>query len=227
MLKDKTIIVETVSFEDDQIYCVLLDSQRYVVVKSIIDALGLDYSSALKRLKNDRVLKDKYIVETIQLPLEPSKEGAEWFGQTTKTTPTHQKTVPEWSETNRNQGRKMVLLRFDYIQGWLFKIPINKVKGNIQDKLGLYQEKCFQVLENYFNGSLHKIMKNRAFVVQIDLELERLRLRKQKLEAWKRKLKEMSQKEFDSFLDYKQMVGQIHFDGSEPAELVEWISDKK
>ena len=47
--------------------------------------------------------------------------------------------------------QSMVCLPFDYLNGWLFKVPANRYKGERREKLIKYQKECYQALSGYFN----------------------------------------------------------------------------
>jgi len=53
---------EIVKFNSTKIVCPIINGEPYVLVKSIIDGIGLNYNSALENLKNNERLKN-YIAE--------------------------------------------------------------------------------------------------------------------------------------------------------------------
>ncbi len=44
----------------------------------------------------------------------------------------------------------MVFLDYDFLNGWLFKVQINRVKEEFKPALILYQKECFKALRDYF-----------------------------------------------------------------------------
>jgi len=47
--------------------------------------------------------------------------------------------------------RKMLCLPIEYLNGWLFKIDISRYKGELRERLILYQKRCYIVLFEHFN----------------------------------------------------------------------------
>lgn len=55
----------------------------------------------------------------------------------------------------------------DKLNGWLFSINPNKVKPEVREKLIIYKNECFRVLDDYFN-------KGAAFKPEVKAELENI-----------------------------------------------------
>lgn len=54
--------------------------------------------------------------------------------------------------TTGSDGKQyeMVCLPIEYLNGWLFKIPVSRYQGERREKLIRYQKECYRVLYNHF-----------------------------------------------------------------------------
>jgi hypothetical protein len=51
---------------------------------------------------------------------------------------------------SNSRNRETFCLKLDQLQGWLFTINANKIRADLRDKLHLYQQECFKVLNEYW-----------------------------------------------------------------------------
>lgn len=47
---------------------------------------------------------------------------------------------------------EMVCLPLDYLNGWLFKVPVSRYTGEKREIIGKYQRECYKVLFRYFHS---------------------------------------------------------------------------
>lgn len=112
------------------------DGTYWVSIKSICEAIGVDHSAQVKRIKRDPILGSKWSKQTIQIP--------------------------------DNQPRNMVCVAEKFIYGWLFSIQSDN------PDLIEYKWKCYELLYDYFQGSItyrNQILKEKSFE---QLEIERI-----------------------------------------------------
>jgi hypothetical protein len=115
---------ELVKFNQTELVCPIINGEPHIVVKSIIDDCRLNYDSAVEGLKNNPRL---------------SLYLAEWQGVT--------ENMP-----GLNKGRKYYCLPVRKVAAWLYSVNLNKVNAEAKPMLTKYQEKCDDVLFNYFFG---------------------------------------------------------------------------
>ncbi len=109
-----------VPFYGNEIVAVEKDGKKYVAMKPIAEALGLDWSGQLGLIKNDVVLSSTMVVTSIV--------------------------------ADDGKMREMVCLPLEYLNGWLFKIPASRYKGNRRKAIELYQCECYHALHNYWHN---------------------------------------------------------------------------
>lgn len=119
-----------------------------------------------------------------------------------------------------NQGRNMVCLPIQLLNGWLFSIQSSKVKTEAQPKLMLYKKECYAVLENHFFGGI-------SIRTQARREAE---LRKELKEAnknvnyWMAKQKDLKR---SIELLSKHRLEQLGFEFTEIGEIPEALQGKQ
>ena len=130
-MSDKQLAVieqREVEFYDDQITAVRVeDGTVYVPIRPICDLLGIDRRGQQQRIDRDPVLSE--LAQSITVVLSGGV------------------TPP--------QGRSMVCLPLDHLNGWLFGINANRVKAEVRDSVIRYQKECYRVLfEAFQSGEL-------------------------------------------------------------------------
>ena len=117
-----------VLFYDDEITAVLMqlqdEQQVYIPLRPICEYLGLDWSAQTRRIRRDPVLSKwaTFVAITATNPEEAQKGG------------------------NPN----MLCLPLDYLNGFLFGVSATRVRPELQERVILYQERCYKVLSEAF-----------------------------------------------------------------------------
>jgi ferritin-like metal-binding protein YciE len=117
-----------VLFYDDEITAVLVqlqdEQQVYIPLRPICEYLGLDWSAQTRRIRRDPVLSKwaTFVAITATNPEEAQKGG------------------------NPN----MLCLPLDYLNGFLFGVSATRVRPELQERVILYQERCYKVLSEAF-----------------------------------------------------------------------------
>lgn len=96
----------------------------FVALRPICDALNVVYTGQLKRIKNDVILGPALYKCTMQAPSFSEKSEPVF------------------------QRREMLCLPEKYIYGWIFSINSDK------EELIKYKQKCYDLLYEYFHGSI-------------------------------------------------------------------------
>ena len=129
MTDDKTLVPKTIRFYDDELQAVQLEGgEIFVPVRRLCDNLGLDWSGQRQRINRHEVLHGA-IKSVVVIPTQSAKP----------------RTRPE---------QEMLCLPLDMIPGWLFGIPVGRVKEETRPKLLRYQRECFRVLWDAFKGDV-------------------------------------------------------------------------
>ncbi len=130
-MSDKALIPvdqRQVLFYDDEITAVAVEQegerQVYVPLRPICDYLGLDWSAQSRRVRRDPVLRKRveFVAITATNPQQAAKGG------------------------NPN----MLCLPLDYLNGFLFGISATRVRKELQERVILYQDRCYKVLAEAF-----------------------------------------------------------------------------
>jgi hypothetical protein len=130
-MADKALVPveqKQVLFYDDEITAVLVqmddEQQVYIPLRPICEYLGLDWSAQTRRIRRDPVLSKwaTFVAITATNPEEAQKGG------------------------NPN----MLCLPLDYLNGFLFGVSASRVKADLQERVILYQERCYKVLTEAF-----------------------------------------------------------------------------
>lgn len=117
-----------VLFYEDEITAVVVEQagerQIFVPLRPICDYLGLDWSAQSRRIHRDPVLSKHARFVAI-------------------------------TATNRKQAEKggnpnMLCLPLDYLNGFLFGISAPRVRPELQERVILYQDRCYKVLAEAF-----------------------------------------------------------------------------
>ncbi len=118
-----------VEFYGDELTAVLVniqsESQIYVPVKPISDALGLDWSAQYRRIQRDQVLSEvSHLIAITAIKPERGRPDS-------------------------------LCLPLKFVPGWLFGIQAGRVKEELRDKVLRYQRECYDVLaEAFIEGRL-------------------------------------------------------------------------
>jgi hypothetical protein len=116
-----------VQFYDDRIVAVSVDvagrRQVYVPLRPIVEALGLNWSGQLQRLRRDSVLNE---VSRFVCVTHTDSTGGD----------------PE-----------VVAIPIEFLNGWLFGVSASRVKEELREKVLRYQKECYRILWQTFNGS--------------------------------------------------------------------------
>jgi hypothetical protein len=155
MSDDKQLSVveqRDVNFYDDQIIAVRVeDGTVYVPIRPICDLIGVNRQGQQERINRDPILSDACRTLTI---------------------------VDGYGSVTPPQGRAMLCLPLDYLNGWLFGINANRVKDNVRESVLRYQRECYRVLFDAFqSGELSIDSNDIDDIAKIDPEaVEALRI---------------------------------------------------
>ena len=99
--------------------------------------------------------QDLYVVEFDGEPYTPMKPivegmGMDWMGQYTKLKHRFAKGIEEISIPTSGGSQKMICLALRKLAAWLNTISPNKVRPEIRDRVIQYQERCDDVLYEYW-----------------------------------------------------------------------------
>lgn len=122
---------EIVKFNNTKIVCPIINDEPYVIAKSIIDGIGLSYNSAIENLKSNERLKS-YLTEW-------SVRFLNFDDQTLR-------------ELGLNGYNFYTVLPVRKVAAWLYSIQVSKVKEPAKSILIKFQDRCDDVLFQYFFG---------------------------------------------------------------------------
>jgi hypothetical protein len=116
-----------VNFYGDEIQSIVDENQKvYIPLKRISENIGLDWKNEYRRINSDVCLNLSIVNFTIDVK----------------------------DTTGRVRAVEMICLPMDMINGYLFGVPITKrTKPNIREKLILYKNECYKVLNSHFNSN--------------------------------------------------------------------------
>jgi hypothetical protein len=143
MMSDKKSLVpieqRTVDFYGDEILAVRgQDGEVYVPIRPICDLIGVTWPSQRNRINRDAVLSEEAINISVFVTNTQGEQG---------------------------QRREMICLPLRYINGFLFGLTVSRVKEEYQERLKLYQRKCYEVLyEAFQEGRLTQEPEFRALL---------------------------------------------------------------
>lgn len=108
---------------------------------------------------------------TVYVPLRPICDylGLNWAGQRQRT---HRDIILEEVSCecvihSQGQGRAMLCLPLDYLNGWLFGINASRVKPEVQENLLTYQRECYRVLADAFLAPDRALSSSTATLLQV------------------------------------------------------------
>ncbi len=134
---------QIVKFNGAELVCPIINGEPYVVMKCIFDDLKMHTKRATGNLKNH---------------------------------PRFGSRVAEWRPVKSNFGlsnkHKYPCLPFRKIGGWLYSININQVGEEVKPVLTIYQEKCDDVLFEYFYGGSKNIVSYSEKALPLSSEIE-------------------------------------------------------
>ena len=94
---------------------------------------------------------------SVYVPIRPLCDylGLNWSGQRQRI---HRDTIldevsRECVIHSQGQGRSMLCLPLDYLNGWLFGVNARRVNADIRDSLLRYRRECYRVLSDAFQGT--------------------------------------------------------------------------
>ena len=122
---------EIVKFNQKEMVCPIIAGEPFVIVKSIIDGIGLNYDTAMANLKSNEKLK-RYL--------------AEWHVISEKYNDITCRSL------GLNYGYIYTALPVRKVAAWLYTIQTAKVKEPAKSLLLKFQEKCDDVLFQHFFG---------------------------------------------------------------------------
>ena len=121
----KAVIESTlveVQFNNQTLLATLVDGVPYVAIKPICENLGVSWNGQFERINRHPVLSECIrMIRTTCLGID-----------------------------GKSYNIEMVTLPLSKLNGWMFGIDANRVNKKAQDAVILYQEKCFDVLADYF-----------------------------------------------------------------------------
>ena len=122
---------EIVVFNEVKMICPVIDGEPFVLVKSIIDGIGLNYDNAVHNLKNNPRL-NRLLCEY--------KVNSDKFGDITL------------SDLDLSKGYMYTAIPIRKVAAWLYSINTNKVNENARVILENFQDTCDDVLFDHFFG---------------------------------------------------------------------------
>ena len=125
----------TIPFYEDRLIVQLgEDGEIYVALRPIVEALGLDWSGQLQRIKRDPVLSEE--ITTISVVITPTQMPRE-----------------------RGEGSKYyVCLPKQYLSGFLFGINANRVREEFRETVIKWQREAHLILDAAFTGDAESAM---------------------------------------------------------------------
>jgi hypothetical protein len=126
----------TIPFYDDNLIVQLgEDGEIYVALRPTVEALGLDWSGQLQRIKRDPVLSEE--IKTISVVITPTQMPRE-----------------------RGEGAKYyVCLPKQYLSGFLFGINANRVREELRESVIKWQREAHLFLDAAFTGDTESAME--------------------------------------------------------------------
>lgn len=126
----------TIPFYEDRLIVQLgEDGEIYVALRPIVEALGLDWSAQLQRIKRDPVLSEE--IKTISVVITPTQMPRE-----------------------RGEGAKhYVCLPKQYLSGFLFGINANRVRKELRASVIRWQREAHLFLDAAFTGDAESAME--------------------------------------------------------------------
>lgn len=118
-----------IEFQGGEITAVMVQDENgrenvYIPLKPLVEGMGLNWSGQRQRIMKNPVLRD--VCRSVGV--------------------TH-------TEPNRTRNIEMLCIPINHLNGFLFGVNANRVKSEIRPLVLDYQEKCYEVLFNAFNGT--------------------------------------------------------------------------
>ena len=123
-----------IEFQGSEITAVLVQDENgreniYIPLKPLVEGMGLNWSGQRQRIQKNLVLSE--VCRSVGV--------------------TH-------SEPNRTRNINMLCIPISHLNGFLFGVNANRVRTEIRPLIVQYQEHCYELLFNAFNGteSMHR-----------------------------------------------------------------------
>ena len=124
-------LTQIVKFNEFPMVCPTIDGEPYVLAKSIIEAIGLNYDHAISSLKGNERL---------------NSELCEWH---VRDSCLEERTLRDLGLVINNNYTIIPICK---VAGWLYSISTNKVNEPARSILIQFQDRCDRVLFEYFFG---------------------------------------------------------------------------
>jgi hypothetical protein len=148
---------ELVKFNGTELICPIIDGHPYVVMKNIFDDLKMHSKKATGNLKKHPRFHSRV---------------AEWR--------------PVKSIGNLSNKHKYLCLPINKIAGWLYSIQLNMVGKEVREILIVYQDKCDDVLFDFFFGGKKSVVKYNEKVQPVKSDIKN---KQKEVDEAERKLK--------------------------------------
>lgn len=136
---------ELVPFHDNEILTVDRDGEIHVVLRPVIEAMGLDWSATLKRIKRHPVLSKSLSIEISPVGITPTPRGHNGHGD-----------------------RHSAIISLEHFHGVLMTISPERIKDeNARNIVIRYQEEAFRAVFEHFHGPLRVVETKRASVADL------------------------------------------------------------
>ncbi|EEM2538310.1 hypothetical protein C3N85_16005 [Salmonella enterica subsp. enterica serovar Morehead] len=127
-----------VPFNGQQIITAMAAGVAYVAMRPVVENLGLDWATQLRKLKGVAAKLNHRDISTVENERGSHMTTPSKFG------------CRDISIPSKGGVQKMLCIPLKKLNGWLFSINPEKVRADIRDKLIQYQEECFTVLHDYW-----------------------------------------------------------------------------
>ena len=134
---------QIVKFNGTDLVCPIIKGQPFVVMKCIFDDLNMNTKKATGTLKNHPRFGSRV---------------AEW--------------QPAVNVNGLSNKHSYLCLPFQKIAGWLYSVSINRVGEEVKPILIFYQEKCDDVLFDFFYGGSKNIVSYTEKALPISSEIK-------------------------------------------------------
>lgn len=127
-----------VPFNGQKIITAMAAGVAYVAMRPVVENLGLDWATQLRKLKGVAAKLNHRDISTVENERGSHMTTPSKFG------------CRDISIPSKGGVQKMLCIPLKKLNGWLFSINPEKVRADIRDKLIQYQEECFTVLHDYW-----------------------------------------------------------------------------
>ncbi len=135
----EAVNTNTIQFHGQPIITVIAAGAAYVAMRPIVENLGLDWATQLRKLKGGTSKSNHPHMNMVDGERDGHMTTPSKFGCCDIATP------------SKGGIQKMLCIPLRKLNGWLFSINPEKVRADIRDKLIQYQEECFSVLYEYWS----------------------------------------------------------------------------